>query len=272
MTVDIHNHILPGLDDGPKNWDEMLLLAKQAAATGISHVIATPHHKHQHKEHFYENDPFTIKKLVKEANIHLKNKDIPLTILPGIEFHLHNQIQSDIKKRLKDFLTLNDTGKYMLIEPPCHHLPDHTDMTLKLLQKVGFVPIIAHPERNRVLRKNPSIIYKWVKSGILIQVTAGSINGTYGKRLKNFSLHLLDHELVHFIASDAHHIRRPFELISSYEFIDKKYSTEYRSYLENNASKTLSGAGIEINEPTYIEKKHQYFFFYNHPLNRIRET
>ncbi|MEH7226500.1 CpsB/CapC family capsule biosynthesis tyrosine phosphatase [Bacillus sp. JJ1566] len=272
MIVDIHNHILPGLDDGPKNWDEMLLLAKQAVATGITHVIATPHHKHQHKEHFYENNPLTIKNLVKEANIHLKNNSIPLTILPGIEFHLHNHIQTDIEKRIEDFLTLNNTGKYMLIEPPCHHLPEQIDKIFTLLQRRGFVPIIAHPERNRVLRKNPSIIYNWVKSGILIQVTAGSINGTYGKRLKNFSLHLLDHKLVHFIASDAHHYnRRKFELIPSYEYIEKNFSMNYRRFLEKNAIQTLSGLEITINEPTYIDRKRQYFFFYNHPLNRMKE-
>ncbi|MFS0861482.1 tyrosine-protein phosphatase [Fredinandcohnia sp. 179-A 10B2 NHS] len=272
MIVDIHNHILPCLDDGPKSWDEMLLLAKQAVETGITDVIATPHHKHQHKDHFYENNPVHIMNLVEEANELLKKNAIPLTIYPGIEFHLHEQIQQDIEERLEDFLSLNSTGVYMLIEPPCHHLPERTDKVLKQLQKVGFIPIIAHPERNRVLRKNPSIIYNWVKNGILIQVTAGSINGTYGKRLKHFSLHLLDHELVHFVASDAHHhSRRQFELISSYNYIDQHYSSNYRRYLEKNAAQTIHGKTIKILEPTYIDKRRQYFFFYNHPLNRITD-
>ncbi|WP_084783346.1 tyrosine-protein phosphatase [Bacillus dakarensis] len=272
MIVDIHNHILPGLDDGPKNWDEMILLARQAVDTGIDHVIATPHHKHQHKKHFYENSPSNILKLVEEANELLKEQNVPLEVHPGIEFHLHEQILEDIEERFEDFLTLNNTGKYMLIEPPCHHLPEQTEEALSRLQKKGFTPIIAHPERNRIIRKNPGLIYKWVKNGILVQVTAGSITGMHGKRLKNFSRHLLDHELVHFIASDAHHhIRRKFELQSCYDFLDRQYSSDYRQYLQTNASNTLTGTDIKINQPKYIEKRRQYFFLYNHPLNRIKE-
>ncbi|MFT4412567.1 tyrosine-protein phosphatase [Fredinandcohnia humi] len=273
MIVDIHNHILPGLDDGPQNWDEMILLAKQAVNSGINRVIATPHHKHHHKDHFYENNPIKIIRLVEKANDILEKNAVPLTIYPGIEFHLHDQIKLDIEQKIEDFLTLNNTGKYMLIEPPCHHLPEETDEAFKLLQTAGFVPIIAHPERNRILRSNPSIIYNWVKAGILVQVTAGSINGTHGKRLKNFSLHLLDHELVHFVASDAHHhVRRQFELISSYKYIENHYSLNYRKYLEVNALHTINGAEIKISEPTFIGKRRQYFFFYNHPLNHVREN
>lgn len=269
MLVDIHNHILPGLDDGPSNWEEALFLAKQAVETGISHVIATPHHKHQHKHHFYENNPDNIKRLVDEANKLLAEHQIPLTIYPGIEFHVHDTILEDIKQRPETFLTLNCTGKYMLMELPCHHLPEHTDETLKMLQKMGMAPVIAHPERNRILRKDPSIIYNWIQNGILVQLTAGSITGKHGKRLKNFSLHLLDHDLVHFVASDAHHyLRRKFELASSYELINTNFSSDYTKNLQENALQLLAGKPLKIRNPQMIGKRRQYFFFYNHPLNQ----
>ena len=270
MIVDIHNHILYGLDDGPKNKEETILLAKQAVESGINHVIATPHHKHLHKDHFYENDPSTILTMVEKVNEILKDNEIPLTIYPGIEFHLHENIRNDIENNLDHFLTLNNTGRYLLIELPSSYYPTHTEEVLYELQKKDFIPILVHPERNRVLRKNPLKIFNMVQRGILIQLTAGSITGVHGRRLKNFSLHLLDHNLVHFVASDAHHyIRRKFELINSYECIEKRYSKNYRKYLEKNAIHALEGTDFKIIEPKLIGKRRQYFFFYNHPMNQI---
>lgn len=271
MIVDIHNHILPGLDDGPKDWEEAKLLAQQAVEVGITNVIATPHHKHHQKEHFYENTPSHIIELVHEANKLFKVSDIPLTVHPGIEFHLHDEIELDIEHKLNDFLTLNDTGKYILMEPPCSYYPNYTEDVLIRLKEKGFIPILAHPERNRVLRRYPEKIYNLVKRGVLIQVTAGSITGVHGRRLKNFSLHLLDHQLVHFVASDAHHFsRRKFELMNAYEYIENKYTEELCNYLKKNSIHALEGAEFNIETPQLIDKKRQYFFFYNHPLNQAR--
>lgn len=261
MIVDIHNHILYDLDDGPKNQEETILLAKQAVASGINHVIATPHHKHQLKDHLFENAPYTILSMVEKVNQILKENKIPLTIYPGIEFHLHDNIQHDIENNFDHFLTLNNTGKYILIELPCHHYPAHTEETLYELQRKGLTPILAHPERNRFLRKHPERIFQMVQKGILIQITAGSITGTYGRRLKNFSLHLLIHNLVHFVASDAHHhIHRKFELMDAYNYIENNYSLDYRKSLEANAIHALEGTSFTIIEPKFIESKMHYFF------------
>jgi protein-tyrosine phosphatase len=270
MIVDIHNHILYGLDDGPRTPEETILLAKQAVHSGIQHVIATPHHKHQHKDHFYENDYLNIQRISVEVNQLLKEHDVPLTVYPGIEFHLHGKIWGDIEHNLESFLTLNNTGKYLLMEPPCSYYPTYTEEVLSVLQQKGFIPILAHPERNKILRRNPSKIYDLIKQGILIQITAGSLTGDHGRRLKNFSLHLLDHNLVHFVASDAHHhLRRKFELLSAYELIEKNYSSNYRKSLEENAIHVLYGTDIKIMEPKLIGKRRQYFFFYDHPLNHV---
>ncbi|RST72561.1 hypothetical protein D4T97_016020 [Siminovitchia acidinfaciens] len=270
MIVDIHNHILPNLDDGPRNWEETVLLAKQAVEAGITHVIATPHHKHRHKDHFYENNRFNIIKLVDKTNIVLKKHNIHLKVYPGLEFHLHKDIEYDIENKLDDFLTLNNTGKYILMEPPCSYYPSNTEKVLYKLKMKGFIPILAHPERNRELRKSPEKIYDLVQKGILVQVTAGSITGVHGRRLKNFSQHLLNHHLVHVVASDAHHyIRRKFELMNAYEYIEVKHSSDLCEYLQENAIHILDGTNFKIKSPKIIDKKRQYFFFYNHPLNKV---
>ncbi|UTR10567.1 hypothetical protein MM300_22330 [Evansella sp. LMS18] len=270
MLVDIHNHILPGLDDGPKNWEETIMLAKQAAETGITHVIATPHHKHKHGGHYYVNEPENINILTEKANKLIKKHGINLSIHPGIEFHIHRDILADLEEKPGDFLTLNNTLKYMLIEPPCSYYPEHTmDLSLRLKQK-GIIPVLAHPERNKIIRRNPEIVYELVSEGVLIQVTADSITGS-GRRLKNFSHHLLDHNLVHFIASDAHHyVKRKFKLVSAYEYIGVNYSSGYREYLERNAVHLLKGTDIKPFHPLSIGKRRQYFFLYNHPLNKIK--
>lgn len=270
MIVDIHNHILPGLDDGPQNWEETVLLAKQAVQSGITHVVATPHHKHLHNQFFYENDPAAIIAISEKVNKKLKELDIPLSVHPGIEYHLHENIEKEIKDNVEGFLTINDSGKYMLMEPPTRFYPAYIDKSLFLLKKKGFIPILAHPERNRELRKKPEKIYHLVKNGILVQITAASLLGIHGRRLKNFSLHLLDHQLVHFIASDAHHyVHRKFELENAYEYITENYSSELCKYLKDNARHTLEGSHISVKSPKWIDKKRQYFFFYDHPLNHV---
>ncbi|CAH2714891.1 Tyrosine-protein phosphatase YwqE [Neobacillus rhizosphaerae] len=261
MIVDIHNHILFGLDDGPKNPEETILLARQAVESGVDHVIATPHHKHRHKEHFYENDYRQILMSVAQVNDLLNNHQVPLTVYPGIEFHLHEHIENDIHNNLDSFLTLNNTGKYLLMELPCSHYPAHTEEVLYELQTKGYTPILAHPERNKVLRRNPSKIFDMVQRGILVQITASSVTGLHGRRLKNFSIHLLEHNLAHFIASDAHHHScRKFELISAYNWIENTFSSNYRKYFEENAIHVLHGTEFKIMEPKCIDKKLQYFF------------
>ncbi|MEH7249815.1 CpsB/CapC family capsule biosynthesis tyrosine phosphatase, partial [Neobacillus niacini] len=223
-----------------------------------------------YKHHLFENDYQNILKMVEEVNRLLKEGDIPLNIYPGIEFHLHEDIRNDIENNIEQFLTLNNTGKYLLMEPPSSYYPSYTEEILYDLQSKGFKPILAHPERNKILRTNPSKIYDLVQQGILVQVTAGSITGLHGKRLKNFSLHLLNHDLVHFVSSDAHHyLRRKFELICAYKWIEENYSLNYRKYLEENAIHVLHGTDFKICHPKMIGKRRQYFFFYNHPLNQV---
>ena len=206
MLVDIHNHILPGLDDGPRTIEEALLLAENAVANGITHVIATPHHL----DRKYRNSTLEVKAAVAGLYRELIQRNINLKILPGQEIHLSTNVLMELEK---DLLTLANSGRYLLIEFPNAYIPaDILDVIYKI-QLRGYIPIIVHPERNRVLRKNKQLLYEYICKGALVQITASSVLGHNGRSLRKYTKELIKHNLVHFISSDAHHyLKRPFLL------------------------------------------------------------
>lgn len=234
MIVDIHNHILPGLDDGPKSMDEAILLVKNAAANGVTQIIATPH-----RNSTYSNDVTEIKEAVKNLNEEIALEDIPVEVFIGQEIHLTNFLDMD---KMGELLTLAGSGKYILVELPDDHFPLFTYDVIFQLQLKGYIPIIPHPERNVILRRRKEMLYELVTKGVLVQITASSLIGKQGRTKKNYSIDLIKHNLVHFIASDAHECKhRPFLIETAYKFIDKKFSTNKRNYFIDNARHVLFG-------------------------------
>lgn len=243
ILVDIHNHILPGIDDGPINDEETLQLVKNAAENGITHIIATPHHRNG----TFNNNAPSIKYLVNKLNTYLKSKNIPITIFAGMEIHLHDDLLNDINSNL---LSLADRKKYMLIELPTNHLPQFTSSTFFEMQLRGYIPIIAHPERNTIIRQDPNRLFELVNSGALVQLNSSSITGIHGRSLQKFTLKLCKHNLVHFIASDAHSLqKRPFLLKSAFKYIQNKMSTDYADFLKGNAVHVLNGTEFHTPPP-----------------------
>lgn len=243
IVIDIHNHILPGIDDGPQTEDEALELAKQAAANGITHIIATPHHQNG----IYNNNASNIQYLVHQLNQHLTSRSIPITILEGMEIRLHENLLSELPDSL---LSLAGSKKYMLIELPKNHIPHFTATIFFEMQLRGYIPIIAHPERNTVIRNDPNQLFELVNRGALVQVNASSIIGGRGRDLRKFSLQLCKNHLVHFIASDAHHItKRPFLLPAAYAYLQRKLSPDYVDYVKQNAQHVLNGTEFHILPP-----------------------
>lgn len=239
MLVDIHNHILPGLDDGPKSIEEAVLLATNAVANGITHIIATPHH-HNGK---YINSPSIVKEAVNNLNKELSKKDIPVEIFSGQEVYFYNSILEDLEK---DLLTLANSGKYLLIELPRNHFPVSTFETLYKIQLRGYTPIIVHPERNTVLRKDKQKLYDLVNKGSLVQITASTLIGVQGRNLKKYTIDLIKHNLVHFISSDAHHhVKRPFLLNDAYQYVRKKFSENQVTYFNENAKHVILGTDFQ---------------------------
>lgn len=248
MLVDIHNHILPGLDDGPESLEEALLLAENAVANGITHVIATPHHRNVK----YINSPISVKEAVNWLNDELLKRSIPLHILCGQEVYFHNEMLQNMEDNL---LTLGESGKYLLLELPTNYLPTFIFDILLELQFSGYIPIIVHPERCRFLRKDKQQAYELVKRGVLFQVTAATVVGVNGWSMQKFAKDLIKHNLVHFIASDAHHYKdRPFLIKDAYKYIQKKFSPQYVTYFLDNAKHVLEGSLLQPIPPISFKK------------------
>ena len=248
MIVDLHNHVLPGVDDGPSTELEAILLIQNAAKNGVTHIVATPHHRNGQ----FNQDINEIKNSIHIMNLLLQDRGIPVTILPGMEVHLHGEIMEDLEKGM---LTLADSHKYVLIEFPTQQIPQFTEAVFYELQLKGYIPIIAHAERNGEIRRHPKKLVELVNKGALVQVTAGSVTGANGKDLQKFALKLCHHQLVHFIASDAHDFKnRPFLIQQAFLVIQQKFGKEFVKYYQKNAIYVLDGVEFETFPPRLFEK------------------
>lgn len=247
--IDIHCHILHGVDDGPKTLEESLNMARVAIKDGITTIVATPHHKNNQ----YDNPKSTIMQKVEELNVALMQEGIPLNILPGQEVRIYGEILDDYYK--KDVLTINQT-KYLFIEFPSSTVPRYAERLLYELQTEGIIPIIVHPERNKELQEKTDLLYQFVKNGALTQVTAASILGYFGKNVKRFSEQLIECNLTHFIASDAHNTdNRTFKVNDANEQIRKKFGEDFTFLFRENSELLLSDNYIIKEIPQKIKRK-----------------
>lgn len=202
MGVDLHCHILPGIDDGARDAAQALAMARIAVDDGIHTVFATPHHLNG----VYRNPADVVLDQVGKLQAALDEADIGLTLLPGAENHLVPELPAAL--RAGTALTLGGFGKAALVELPVHDIPMGAEELLDNIRGHGIVPIIAHPERNTALRRNPDRLAEWVGAGCLTQVTAQSCTGRFGEPVQTASRRMIERGLVHFVASDAHRDRR----------------------------------------------------------------
>ncbi|MCQ6274665.1 tyrosine protein phosphatase [Bacillus sp. V3B] len=248
--IDIHCHILPGIDDGAKNIEDSMLMAKEAVREGIHTIIATPHHKNNQ----YENEKRAILEHVSHLNKYLENEGIPLTILPGQENRIYGEIITDYLSGGK-ILPLAESS-YLFIEFPSGSVPRYAERLLYELQTEGLIPIIVHPERNQEINENPDLLYKFVNNGALTQVTAGSVCGYFGKNIKKFSRQLIEANLTHFIASDAHNVRnRTFKMVEAMEQIEKSYGLDMVYLFRENAELLVENKNVYKEIPEKVQRK-----------------
>ncbi|MFS0668967.1 CpsB/CapC family capsule biosynthesis tyrosine phosphatase [Peribacillus frigoritolerans] len=248
--IDIHCHILPGVDDGSADIKESFNMAKKAVEAGITHLFATPHHLNEK----YVNVKSDIIDRAGRLNESLQQENIPLTIHLGQEVRIHRDIFSSLEK--EEILTLDDNGTYMLLELPSGSVPTYTQDVIYELQLKGIKPIIVHPERNKELIENHKLLFELVQEGALTQLTSGSIIGQFGKNIKSFSKKIIEHNLAHFIATDAHNIdTRGFTLQQAYETITKAYGVQRAFYFKENAEQLLKDQNPTIEKPLPFKKK-----------------
>ncbi|OEF99795.1 hypothetical protein BHF71_01060 [Vulcanibacillus modesticaldus] len=247
--VDLHSHILP-VDDGAKDWEESLAMVKQAARDGIQTIVVTPHHK----KDTYVVDPVDIMAKVTLLNERIKEEGLEVTILPGSEIQVYEDYVIDLKKG--NLLTIND-HKYVFLEFPYDRVPVGAEQLVFEIQLAGYIPIIPHPERNREIRENPIKIYQLVKKGALTQITAASLLGKFGKEVQKFTLELIDGNLTHFLATDAHSSRghRGVMLKAGYQALEDFAGENLVEQFKQNARAVIEGKDIYVDMPEKIMKK-----------------
>lgn len=196
--LDLHTHILPGLDDGPSHMEEALDMARSFLRAETNLVAATPHFIYGYTQDEREQ----VLAAVKDFNSLLAAHDLGLKVLPGMEIEICPEIPRLYREgRL---LTLNDQGRHLLIELPFNSFPPFTRQVFYELKLLGVTPILAHPERNSEILEDPGIVYDLVTRGVLIQVNGGSLLGYFGKSVERLAVSLLKCRMVHFVAGDAH--------------------------------------------------------------------
>lgn len=254
--IDIHSHILSGIDDGARSSSESIMMAKIAVDEGIHTIIATPHYiKGQ-----YEITKQEVLNKVSKLNQLLIKEEIPLNVLPGHEIRINSELIKDYQRA--NSLSLNDAGSYLLLELPYDHVPRYTEQLLYDIQFEGLTPIIAHPERNAGFIENADLLYNLVRKGALTQITAGSLTGVFGRKTKKFSHLLVEANLTHFIASDAHNVsNRVFNMSKAFSTIQNKYGIDYVDYFLHNAEFLIQKKSVYINEPHKIKQRKMLGFF-----------
>lgn len=255
--IDIHCHILPGIDDGPSTMEESVEMCRIAAADGIKTIVATPHFNHSLRLVHATG----ICRLVRELNRHLTDAAIHLTVLPGSEAPVVPELPEYLAKG--EVLTINESKRYVLVEFHPEVMPLNWDKFFLSLIDNAVVPVIAHPERNEWFSRNIAALYNAVKNGALVQITAMSITGQFGEEVKTFSSRLLEHNLVHTIATDAHSAsHRPPILSAAVNAASEIIGQERAMELVGKIPHAITeGALLSIPEPikaqmeTAVEKK-----------------
>jgi protein-tyrosine phosphatase len=194
--IDLHCHVLPGIDDGPPTIDGSLALARAAAAAGMQTLVATPHVSAR-----YPNRVETIAPLIAELNERLAVDGVALDVRIGAELAI-TQL-GEIEPSQLWGLTLGG-GEWLLVEPPFTPLAGALDLLVLDLQQHGHRVVLAHPERCPAFHRDPEMLGSLVRDGVLTSITAGSLVGRFGRTVRRFALKLVEEGLAHNVASDAH--------------------------------------------------------------------
>lgn len=247
MMIDIHSHILPGVDDGAKTIEDTKQLIEEAKKAGYAGIIVTPHYAKQ----MYEKNVFEIDEVFETV----LNEVEGINLYKANEIYLSYHISDLIKE--KKARTINDS-RYVLFEIP---LMDGKNVDMKKiiyeLIENNYVPIIAHPERYDFIQKDPDIVREWINLGVLIQCNMGSIIGIYGANAKKTIIYFLENRMVHFLGSDTHRVKTIYKeiprIINELEKYISKEKIEELTY--SNILSVLANNSVDIYPPKPMSKK-----------------
>jgi len=214
--IDLHCHMLPGIDDGAPDEATSLEMARIAAADGIETTACTPHIY----PGLYENDAAGITTRVKALQTRLSEEGIALKLTIGADAHLTPELLGRLKEGTAPSLA---GGRYFLLEPPHTIAPPRFSESMFDFVAAGYVPVLTHPERLSWIKQHYQVFVQLVKAGVWMQITAGSLNGRFGRAAKYFGEKMLDDGLVHILATDAHGFNHRPPLLAEGERAAEKY-------------------------------------------------
>jgi len=253
MSIDLHSHILPGIDDGARDMETSLEMLKIAERDGIRHIVATPHFIKGE----VENPAQVVLEKCEQLKQDINRENIKVDIYPGSEVYMTPEIPELLKEGR--ICTLNGSS-YVLVELPMTAIPIYAAEVFYRLKLNGFEPILAHPERNREIAGNPNILFNFIQSGVLAQINAASLMGFYGSEVKNAAWTLLKHGMVHFAASDSHTCRgRAPRLSMPRSLVAEKMGEDTAQRLfELNGLAVLNNERIDFQEPSMVKKRKSF--------------
>ena len=248
--VDIHTHLLPEVDDGPGSMDDALEMARVANADGTEIIVATPHQR----DVMLGSSVQQLRGLVAQMNGRLRAEAGPTQRAPRIVLGMENHIEPELPSWFDQGLALPINGtKFILSEPPFTLYPDFLDDVLFQLQVRRLVPVIAHPERNRELQRNPGKVRHLIERGMLVQISAGSLSDEFGPEARRAAENFIQNGLVHAVASDMHRptrVRTPHLSTAFEQAVQLAGEEAARVLFEDNPRSIVDGRDPESEPPT----------------------
>ena len=248
--IDIHAHILPGLDDGARDYETAIIMGKTAADNGVTDIIATPHANQRGRYENYASEALNNRLTVLSAA--LRHAEIPVTLHLGMEVFGTPDVPELLQKG-KVFTLAG--SRYLLVEFAFRESPLFMEDLLHRLLAEGVLPVVAHPERYRALQDMPEIMENWAAEGFALQINKGSLTGSFGHSARRTAYRMLEHDLASLIASDAHGAdRRTTDLSSVEEFITMEFSHQRAErLLVDNPRRILADQPLAAGDPMAMD-------------------
>lgn len=249
--IDIHSHILFGVDDGADDIYESFEMIKAASEIGYYGIVATPHYisNSDFNSNLYENN-----KKFNELKNHIKQKKMQVELMLGNEVYYDTDLTCNLENKV--VVPLNNT-RYILMETSRNRVVFKNLLNFIFqLQVKGYIVILAHPERYDFVYSNTNLIRELIKRDVLIQLNLSSLVGYYGKKVKETAFKLLDHNMVHFVGSDAHRTKHYEQIGEALDVLKKRVGQgRYQQLVESNAKIILSDGIFYAQKPSEIKKK-----------------
>ncbi len=224
--IDLHSHVLPGIDDGAQDMEMTLAMLRQAQELGFKKLLATPHINEHTTPDILNQIKITYEQVVAEKD----RAGIQLDLDLAGEIHFDNHILSWLDH---DFLKIGKRKKYIIFELPIQGLPIHMEEMIFKIGLRGVRPIMAHPERNTYVQQNSDRLNKWLEMGCIMQMNAGSITGDFGSAIRQLAWQLLNKGQIHLVCSDAHNTgRRSYDQqVQAYQMVKNQLGKNYADTL-----------------------------------------